>query len=308
MAVASAVCIATTHLTIGDAAYLLSPALQQLLSVPPPRCSQTVRDDKKLARSCLQLYSSSPTINNGDDQNGVTNRKQWLQSLLSTHSRRSATSTMLLLLISTATPLASVPIIANAAATTASPPISTTLPQVRSEIALATDTLQILLKNWERAVVDCTYADVPRELLQQENKELLLEKASTFALFDKSVSVTSCKTVVSTVREYLGHTGVGPVAGLETSLKRALRLALEIDRMDTETMDQLVQTVEDVQRELTRADSLSYSARRDFSSMNNFDPEETANVLQQEGNLALCKAAIQAAVDRLQQLLKLLPT
>ena len=167
--------------------------------------------------------------------------------------------------------------------------------------------------------MDCTYADVPRELLEQRNKELLLEKASTYALLDKSVSVVSCKTVVGTVRDYLGRTGMGPVAGLESAMKQAVALMLLQEEDSDTNMDELVQTVEDIQRELTRADSLSYSARRDFNSMNNFDPSETARVLSADNNnidtssssinhLVLCKMAIQTAVDKLQVLLALLPT
>ena len=38
----------------------------------------------------------------------------------------------------------------------------------------ATEVLASLLDNWERATVDCTYADVPRELLEAKNKERLL--------------------------------------------------------------------------------------------------------------------------------------
>ena len=72
------------------------------------------------------------------------------------------------------------------------------------------ETLQKLLDNWEKAVIDCTFADVPRELLEQKNKEELLEKASTFALFDKSVSVETCKTTNRVVRDYLGATGTSP--------------------------------------------------------------------------------------------------
>ena len=71
----------------------------------------------------------------------------------------------------------------------------------------ARETLQKLLDNWEKAVIDCTFADVPRALLEQKNKEELLEKASTFALFDKSVSVETCKTTNRIVRDYLGATG-----------------------------------------------------------------------------------------------------
>lgn len=40
----------------------------------------------------------------------------------------------------------------------------------------ATEALSSLLENWERATVDCTYADVPRDLLEAKNKEKLLEK------------------------------------------------------------------------------------------------------------------------------------
>lgn len=179
--------------------------------------------------------------------------------------------------------------------------------QVRADIVLATEALQKLLQYWERAVIDCTYADVPRELLEQKNKELLLEKASTFALFDKSVSITSCKTVVTTVRDYLGRTGIGPVAGLDGALNQALRLLLQSE-VDLEDMDRLVQLVEDIQRDLSRADSLSYSARRDFTSMNNFNPDQTERVLNDlTSNLALCRVAIQSSVDKLERFADLLP-
>lgn len=85
------------------------------------------------------------------------------------------------------------------AAVTSSDPVAT--------IVSARETLEKLLDNWEKAVIDCTFADVPRELLEQKNKEELLEKASTFALFDKSVSVETCKTTNRVVRDYLGATG-----------------------------------------------------------------------------------------------------
>ena len=204
--------------------------------------------------------------------------------------------------------------VAPSAAATRTPATTTTdsrtLPQIRSDLVMATETLDKLLHNWERAVIDCTYADVPRELLEQKNKELLLEKASTFALFDKSVSVTSCKTVVGTVRDYLGRTGIGPVAGLETTLKRAVTLLLqqESDDMDIERIDDFIQLVEDIQREVNRADGFSYSARRDFSSMNNFDPSETPKMLADStSNLAQCKSAIQRAADQLRMAIQFFP-
>ena len=42
----------------------------------------------------------------------------------------------------------------------------------------ATEVLSSLLENWDKATIDCTYADVPRELLETKNKEKLLEKVS----------------------------------------------------------------------------------------------------------------------------------
>lgn len=93
------------------------------------------------------------------------------------------------------------------------------------------DTLQVLLDNWEKATVDCTFADVPRELLETKNKELLLEKASTFALFDKSVSVESCKTTNRVVRDYLGATGKGPLVGIDKKIPKAIDL-IDPDRLD----------------------------------------------------------------------------
>ena len=73
----------------------------------------------------------------------------------------------------------------------------------------AQETLETLLTNYKKATVDCTFADVPRELLETKNKELLLEKAATNALFDKSASIETCKTTNRIVRDYLGVTGKG---------------------------------------------------------------------------------------------------
>jgi hypothetical protein len=100
------------------------------------------------------------------------------------------------------------------------------------ELVEAQTTLGKLLDNWKRATIDCTFADVPRELLEQKNKELLLEKASTFALFDKSVSVETCKTTNRIVRDYLGVTGKGPMAGIEKKLKRGLNYLQDVDDLD----------------------------------------------------------------------------
>ena len=95
------------------------------------------------------------------------------------------------------------------------------------------DALSSLLNNWERATLDCTYADVPRELLEAKNKEKLLEKAKTSALFDKSASVVSCRKNPRIVREYLGATGKGPLVNADKRfLKRSVADRVDVDLLD----------------------------------------------------------------------------
>ena len=152
---------------------------------------------------------------------------------------------------------------ASAAATT-----TTTTQEEISTITQASKTLHILLSNWEKATTDCNYADVPRDLLETKNKELLLEKASTFALFDKSVSVVSCKKSNKIVRDYLGLTGKGPMVGIEKKLlKRNVVDCIE----DVDLLDDYFGQVETFSQSLSRASSFSYAAGiADFDSVNNF--------------------------------------
>ena len=91
--------------------------------------------------------------------------------------------------------------------------------------------LTVLLENWDKATVDCTFADVPRDLLESKNKEMLLEKASTYALFDKSVSVETSKTTNLVVRNYLGVNGNGPLVKIDDKLRGVLDL-VDPDRLD----------------------------------------------------------------------------
>jgi hypothetical protein len=112
-------------------------------------------------------------------------------------------------------------------------------PEVSQDISMvteATDALSVLVENWERATVDCTYADVPRELLEAKNKEKLLEKASEFALFDKSTSVVSCKRTNRVVRDYIGATGKGPLVNLE---KRLLKKSV-VELVDPDSLDDYI--------------------------------------------------------------------
>ncbi|KAL7495175.1 hypothetical protein ACHAWT_007732 [Skeletonema menzelii] len=155
----------------------------------------------------------------------------------------------------------------------------------------AIDALSSLIENWERATVDCTYADVPRELLETKNKETLLEKASEFALFDKSTSVVSCKRSNRVVRDYIGVTGKGPLVNLE---KRLLKRSL-VEQVDPDNLDGYFSAVETFSQEMAKANSLSYTAgTADFDSVNNFAKGE-ASVNEGDSNLEQARRAIEEA-------------
>jgi hypothetical protein len=155
----------------------------------------------------------------------------------------------------------------------------------------ATDALSSLIENWERATVDCTYADVPRELLETKNKEKLLEKASVFALFDKSTSVVSCKRTNRVVRDYIGVTGKGPLVNLE---KKLLKKSL-VEQVDPDNLDDYFSAVETFSQEMAKANSLSYTAgTADFDSVNNFAKGE-ASVNEGDSNLEQARRAIEEA-------------
>ena len=148
--------------------------------------------------------------------------------------------------------------------------------------------------------MDCTFADVPRELLEQKNKELLLEKASTFALFDKSVSVESCKTSNKIVRSYLGLTGVGPMVGIDKKIRRALDLV----QPDADQIDSYVAETELFSEAVSKAASLSYAAGLDFDSVNNF--EKGNDDRNPNSNLEQARIAIQEAAVSLDKIVAML--
>lgn len=166
----------------------------------------------------------------------------------------------------------------------------------------ATEVLSTLLDNWDRATIDCTYADVPRELLEAKNKDLLLEKASEFALFDKSTSVVSCKRTNKIVRDYIGATGKGPLVSIE---KRLLKKDV-VNRVNSENIDDYFTFAESFSQALSRANSFSYAAGvSDFDSMNNFAKDDTK--LDEDGsNLSQAKKAIEEANSDLKKAVAML--
>ena len=170
-----------------------------------------------------------------------------------------------------------------------------------SVIRDASSTLNILLDNWEKATVECIYADVPRELLESKNKQQLLEKASTFALFDKSVSVVSCKMTNKKVRDYIGVTGKGPLVNVD---KRMLKRTVA-EFVDPDDLESYYSEVENFSRSISRASTASYAAgMSDLDSINNFE-KGTQNE-DSDSNLDQAKRAIQEAKESCEKIVFLL--
>ena len=182
---------------------------------------------------------------------------------------------------------------------TAAPPSMS----VDDEIQMLRDgseALGSLLDNWEKATVDCTYADVPRDLLEAKNKELLLEKAKISALFDKSASVVSCRKNPRIVREYLGATGKGPLVGAG---KRFLKRSVA-DKVDPDSLDEYYSMVELFEQEMAKASAASYTAgMSDLDSINTFSKGEegatgdSASLEQARRAITEAKAAMDKAIS-----------
>ena len=58
------------------------------------------------------------------------------------------------------------------------PTDTTAAADVSARLNAGVRAMDVLLRDWDELTIDCTYAEVPRALLETKNKELLLEKAS----------------------------------------------------------------------------------------------------------------------------------
>ena len=135
-----------------------------------------------------------------------------------------------------------------------------------------------LLRDWDAKTLNCNYAEVNRELLSK--KKELLEEASKNALMSKTAIKTICKRDPEYVRLVLGFDSevqkkssvptmfaekrpeeqiVSTLVGADSIIKRCLALA-----DDTDTY---VAAEEDWLQAIAAADSATYAARRDFSSV-----------------------------------------
>jgi len=130
--------------------------------------------------------------------------------------------------------------------------------------------LNKLLDNWEEETTLCNYAEVTRELLQQKNKDKLLEAAKTNALFNKDVSmVVKCKRNPAPIREVMGFEDV------EHPLYRADKTIAKLrKKADPDALEDFIEAEEAWNRVASSADSMSYGSSMRASALGEFKKGE----------------------------------
>ena len=153
--------------------------------------------------------------------------------------------------------------------------------------------LDKLLNDWTELVTDCTYAEVPRELLETKNKALLLEKASTLATFDKSSSINVCKSTNRVVRQVLD----------KMPAPKQLQSPAFAELVADDNFEDLLAASERYTNAMSAADAAAFlSTTGDYSARTPFMIGETAST----PNLDASRENVELARDALKALTKLL--
>jgi hypothetical protein len=206
-------------------------------------------------------------------------------------SRRSFLSSSFLLPL--LVPLPAALLVPLPAAFAAAPPPLPSSSASLSTLSTALSALTSLLSNWSSATTDCTTADVSRDLLEAKNKDQLLEKAATFALFDKDSAVMSCRESSTKVRKF-----ISTLKNLDKEFKGL--------RDSVDDLDAYFALVDSYTSSVAAANSYSYMSSQDFSSMNGKKVTEdggqqlnggTDNMEAARAELERARAALQGVVE-----------
>ncbi len=169
--------------------------------------------------------------------------------------------------------------------------------EAKDTLFAARDSLKQLLDNWEKATIDCTSASVDNTLLATENKEKLLEKAKTSALFDKESAVMSCKSSSTKVRAFISKL---------KNLDKVFAAARNILNDDVD-LDQWFAFIDKYNESMATANGVSYTSSFDLSSLNGkktgtADSQDESKLSGSSDNLDSAKSALFTAQDSLAEL------
>jgi hypothetical protein len=137
--------------------------------------------------------------------------------------------------------------------------------------------LNYLMNNWDEKTNYCVFGEIKKELLSDDNKNELIDKAKYGSTLDKNPATVNikCKRDPQVVREFLGlgNEAIGlPLKSADKLMKKPSTLML----VDPDDIDRYIDAVEKYSENIAAADGLSYSARTDYSSTENASKGDTS--------------------------------
>jgi len=172
-----------------------------------------------------------------------------------------------------------------------------------STISTARSALSSLLSSWGKSTTNCDIADVSSQLLSDGQKEELLEKAKTVALFDKDAAVMSCRQDNKKVRSFILQ-----LTKLDKEFNEVRDVVVEKDG----DLDQYFELVDEYSRHMSSVNSLSYMGSQDFSSLNSQTMDMTKDLGEQalsggrENALGRAEAELKIALKALARIVGML--
>lgn len=128
--------------------------------------------------------------------------------------------------------------------------------------------LTFLIDNFEEKTTYCNFGEFKTDLLEAKNKGALIAAARDSGLLDKGKTMNvMCKRDPEVIRAFLGKTENNLVLQGSDEL---LKSPGTLDLVDTEKVEEYIDTVEEFSQALSAADSLAYNARQDYDSSNTF--------------------------------------
>ena len=160
-----------------------------------------------------------------------------------------------------------------------------------------------MLSSWGKSTTNCDIADVSSQLLSDGQKEELLEKAKTVALFDKDAAVMSCRQDNKKVRSFILQ-----LTKLDKEFNEVRDVVVEKDG----DLDQYFELVDEYSRHMSSVNSLSYMGSQDFSSLNSQTMDMTKDLGEQalsggrENALGRAEAELKIALKALARIVGML--
>ena len=155
------------------------------------------------------------------------------------------------------------PTAAAAAAAAMSPERADAAPDEEgAKLRAALNVLDEVSERWTELTIDCKYGELRRELLSAENKEALLEEASSTS--KAASTVTVCKSTGTKVRSLLEAADV----------RKVLERPALLERVSDDNFENFLSASERFQAALSAAAAAAFLAQNDYGAQTTFKKGE----------------------------------